>query len=236
MKTSSKLIGTCLGLAAGAVSCRPSSGENSRCTMSKAGNRLGVGKPRAVGSGARPWRAGLYTPGDRYRLYRVRLEEESDQGWLWTSRTAPTEAEARHILTQVEGALDAMTAAPVRASLSRAAVRGMPCGCLPGRQHGTIQGRTDHRAAREPPPQAQPPGLGNLPVAHWRVAHSRTVIEGARVRGVKSVGHLADICVGRGCMSRRRTERRKALGSTLDDTASGITRHQAGANSSSTPP
>lgn len=68
--------------------------------MSKAGNRLAVGKPRTVGGGARPWRAGLYAPGDRYRLYRVRFKEETDEGWIWSSRTAPTEANARRIFTQ----------------------------------------------------------------------------------------------------------------------------------------
>lgn len=64
--------------------------------MSKAGNRLAVDKPRTVG------------------------------GWNWTARTAPTEAEARRIFTQVERALDAMTAAPARVSVSRGRTGNAP--------------------------------------------------------------------------------------------------------------
>jgi hypothetical protein len=161
--------------------------------MSKAGNRLAVGKPRTVGGGARPWRAGMYAPGDRYRLYRVRFKEESDQGWLWTSRTAPTEAEARRIFTQVERALDAMTAAPARASISRSRTgNALADAYLADSKAQSKAARTiEQRESRLR--RHIRPVLGDLPVANWRVAHSRKVIEDAQSRGVKSVGRLADI-------------------------------------------
>jgi hypothetical protein len=40
-----------------------------------------------------------------YTLYRVTFKEQTDTDWTWTARTAPTEAEARRILSQVENAL-----------------------------------------------------------------------------------------------------------------------------------
>ena len=39
------------------------------------------------------------------------FKEQTDAGWTWTARTAPTEGEARRIFHQVEKALDAMAAA-----------------------------------------------------------------------------------------------------------------------------
>jgi len=161
--------------------------------MSKAGTRLAAGKPRTAGGGARPWRAGLYAPGDRYRLYRVRFKEESDQDWLWTSRTAPTEAEARRIFTQVERALDAMTAAPPRASISRGRTgNALADAYLADSKAQSKAARTiEQRESRLR--RHIRPVLGDLPVANWRVAHSRKVIEDAQSRGVKSVGRLADI-------------------------------------------
>ncbi|MGV8965212.1 MAG: hypothetical protein ACOH2F_02930 [Cellulomonas sp.] len=161
--------------------------------MRKAGDRLAVGKPRTAGGGARPWRAGLYEPGDRYRLYRVRFKEEIDQAWVWTARTAPTEAQARRIFTQVERALDAMSSAPARASVSRGrtgnALADAYLADSKARSKAvrTIEGR-ESRLRRHIRPV-----LGDLPVANWRVVHSRKVIEQAQGRGVKSVGGLADI-------------------------------------------
>ena len=86
--------------------------------MSKAGTRIAIGKARDSG-GQRSWRAALYAPAGRYSLYRVTFKEQTDEGWTWTARTAPTEAEARRIFSQVEKALDAMVATPVRASVQR---------------------------------------------------------------------------------------------------------------------
>ncbi|MHB2023231.1 MAG: hypothetical protein ACYCO3_07880 [Mycobacteriales bacterium] len=161
--------------------------------MSKAGRRLAVGKPRAAGDGARPWRAALYAPGDRYRLFRVRFKEESDEGWLWTARTAPSEAEARRVFTQVEQALDAMTAAPARASVQRGRTgNALADAYLADSKAQSKAARTiEQRESRLR--RHIRPVLGDVPVANWRVTHSRKVIEDAQRRGVKSTGRLADI-------------------------------------------
>lgn len=86
--------------------------------MSKADTRIAIGKARDSG-GQRTWRAALYAPAGGYSLYRVTFKEQTDTDCLWTARTAPTEAEARQIFSQVEKALDAMVATPVRANVQR---------------------------------------------------------------------------------------------------------------------
>lgn len=161
--------------------------------MTSAAKRLAVGKPRHAGGGGRPWRVALYPPGDRHRLFRVTFKEETEQGWAWTARTAPTEREARQIFAQAEKALDAMTSTPVRASVQRARTGGALADAY------LAESRSQAKAARTIEQRESRlrrhirPVLGDLPVAQWRVQHSRQVIEGARDRGVKSVGRLADI-------------------------------------------
>ena len=160
--------------------------------MSQAGTRIAIGKARD-GSGQRSWRAALYAPAGRYSLYRVTFKEETDAGWTWTARTAPTEAEARRIFTQVEKALDAMVATPVRASVQRSrtgkalAEAYLADSRAQAKAVRTIEQR-ENRLGRHIEPV-----LGDVPVAQWRLSHSRKVIEGAKARGVKSVGRLADI-------------------------------------------
>lgn len=160
--------------------------------MSKAGTRIAIGKPRDSG-GQRAWRAALYAPADRYSLYRVTFKEQTDSGWTWTARTAPTEAEGRRIFGQVEKALDAMIATPVRASVQR----GRTGNALA--EAYLADSRAQAKAARTIEQRENrlrrhiEPVLGELPVAQWRLTHSRQVIEDAKARGVKSVGRLADI-------------------------------------------
>lgn len=160
--------------------------------MTGTATRVLMGKPRESG-GQRAWRAALYAPAGRYRLYRVTFKEETDEGWAWTARTAPTEAEARRIFMQVERALDAMSATPARASVQRSRT-GLALGLA-----YLADSREQNKAVRTVEQRENrlrvhiDPVLGAVQVSQWRVAHSRRVIEGAKARGVKSVGRLADI-------------------------------------------
>ena len=160
--------------------------------VSKAGTRIAIGKARDSG-GQRSWRAALYAPAGRYSLYRVTFKEQTDEGWTWTARTAPTEAEARRIFSQVEKALDAMVATPVRASVQRGrtgkalAEAYLEDSRAQAKAVRTIEQRENRLRVHVDPV------LGDVPVAQWRLSHSRKVIEGAKARGVKSVGRLADI-------------------------------------------
>jgi len=161
--------------------------------MSKAGSRLAVGKLRTMGGGTRPWRAGLYAPGERYRLYRVRFKEETDQDWIWTSRTASTEREARRIFTQVERALDDLTRTPVRASVQRSRTGNALADAylLDSKARDKTARTIEQRESRLR--RHIRPVLGEIPVGSWQLHHSRQIIEQARARGVKSVVGLADI-------------------------------------------
>jgi integrase len=155
--------------------------------------RLATGRPRTLGGGLRPWRAALYPPSGRYRLYRVVFKEENEGDWSWTSRTAPTEDEARHIFKLVERALDARTSAPARARLQRERTgQALADAYLEdSRARGKAARTIEQRESRLRVHIC--PVLGDVPVAQWRVRHSRQVIAGAQARGVRSVGRLADI-------------------------------------------
>jgi integrase len=160
--------------------------------MSQTSTRIAIGKPRDSG-GQRAWRAALYAPAGRYSLYRVTFKEQTEGGWAWTARTSPTEAQARRIFNQVEKALDAMVATPVRASVQRGrtgkalAEAYLADSRAQGKAVRTVEQR-ESRLRRHIEPV-----LGDLPAAQWRLVHSRKVIEGARARGVKSVTRLSDI-------------------------------------------
>lgn len=160
--------------------------------MSKAGTRIAIGKARDSG-GQRSWRAALYAPAGRYSLYRVKFKEQTEAGWTWTARTAPTEAEARRIFSQVEKALDAMVATPERASVQRGRTGNALADAYlqDSRAQGKAARTVEQRESRLR--RHIRPVLGDLPVTKWRVTHSRQVIEEARGRGVKSTGRLADI-------------------------------------------
>ncbi len=160
--------------------------------MSQAGTRIAIGKARD-GSGQRSWRAALYAPAGRYSLYRVTFKEQTDEVWTWTARTAPTEAEARRIFTQVEKALDAMVATPVRANVQRGRTgKALAEAYLADSRAQAKAVRTIEQRENRLRVHIEPV-LADVPVARWRLAHSRKVIEGAKARGVKSVGRLADI-------------------------------------------
>lgn len=161
--------------------------------MARSRYALATGHPRRVGGAQRPWRAVLYKPSPRYRLFRVVFKEEMDGVWEWTARSAPTEDEARRIFAQVERALDDRTV-----SLARAGVqKERTCNALGdlyledsrarGKAVRTIEQRESRLRAHIRPT------LGDLPVGQWRVAHSRQVIGAARDRGVKSLAYLDDI-------------------------------------------
>lgn len=155
--------------------------------------RLAVGKPRTLGGGQRAWRSALYPPAGRYSLYRVVFKEEIDETWTWTARTASTEAEARRLFRQVEKALDAMRPAPARAAVQRTRTGDALADLY------LADSRAQSKAARTIEQREGRlrrhvrPVLGEVPVANWRVEHSRAVVEQARARGVKSVARLADI-------------------------------------------
>ena len=161
--------------------------------MARVKRVLATGRPRDLDGGLRPWRAALYAPGGRYRLYRVTFKEETADGWSWTSRTAPTEDEARRIFAGVERALDARTTAPARARVQRERTVGaladlyLEDSRARGKAARTIEQRESRLRVHIRPV------LGDVPVTQWRVTHSRQVIAGAQERGVRSVGRLSDI-------------------------------------------
>jgi integrase len=161
--------------------------------MARSGYVVATGRPRRVDGAQRPWRAVLYKPSPRYRLFRVAFKEEIDGAWEWTARSAPTEDEARKIFTQVERALDDRTFSPPRSRVQRERT----CNALSdlyledsrarGKAVRTVEQRESRLRAHIRPV------LGDLPVVQWRVSHSRQVIATARDRGVKSVTYLSDI-------------------------------------------
>lgn len=154
---------------------------------------LATGRPRTHGGALRPWRPALYAPSGRYRLYRVTFKEETPDGWVWTSRTAPTEDEARRIFTAVERALDARATGPARARVQRERTGDALADLYlaDSRARGKAARTVEQRESRLKVHIR--PVLGDLPVSRWRVEHSRRVIAEAQSRGVRSVGRLADV-------------------------------------------
>ncbi|HVU74594.1 MAG TPA: hypothetical protein VHE83_16650 [Mycobacteriales bacterium] len=161
--------------------------------MSRPQRVLATGRARTLGEGLRPWRAALYAPTGRYRLYRVAFKEDTPDGWSWTSRTASTEDEARLIFSRVEAALDARSATPARARVLRErngdalADLYLEDSRARGKAARTVEQRESRLRAHIRPV------LGELPVTRWRVSHSRQVIAGAQERGVRSVSRLGDV-------------------------------------------
>jgi len=154
---------------------------------------LATGHPRRTEGLQRPWRAVLYQPSPRYRLFRVVFKEEINGVWEWTARSAPTEDAARKIFAQVERALDDRTVSPARARVQKERT----CNALgdlyleDSRARGKAVRTVEQRESRL---RAHiRPTLGDLPVGQWRVSHSRQVIAAARDGGVKSVAYLGDI-------------------------------------------
>lgn len=161
--------------------------------MARSRHVLATGRPRTLGGGLRPWRAALYAPSGRYRLYRVVFKEQSDDGWAWSARTAATEDAGREIFREVERALDSRTTSPARVRVQRErtvdslADLYVADSKARGKAHRTIEQRECRLRVHVRPV------LGELPVTKWRVGHSREVIARAQARGIKSVAGLADI-------------------------------------------
>lgn len=161
--------------------------------MARSRHVLATGHPRRVEGVSKPWRAVLYKPSPKYRLFRVVFKEETDGVWDWTARSAPSEAEARKIFAQVERALDDRTVSPARArvqkerTINALADLYLEDSRARGKAVRTIEQRESKLRAHIRPT------LGDLPVNQWRVSHSRQVISAARERGVKSVAYLGDI-------------------------------------------
>ena len=161
--------------------------------MARSTHLLASGKPRKLGGGGRGWRAALYAPSGRYRLHRVLFKEQDTEGWAWTARSAPTEAEARQIFQQVERALDAESAPPARASALRAQTGAALAELYVADSRARAKAFRTIEQRQSRLGRHILPVLGEVPVTHWRIAHSRQIISGAQARGVRSVGRLADI-------------------------------------------
>lgn len=154
---------------------------------------VATGRARTLGAGQRPWRATLYAPSRHYPSYRVRFKEEVHGAWVWSWRTVATEQEARAVLGAVERALDGFAPVPVPARVQRERTGHALADAYlaDSRERGKAVRTVEQRESRLR--RHIRPVLGELPVAHWRLAHSRKVITGAQARGVRSVGMLADI-------------------------------------------
>lgn len=154
---------------------------------------VATGRTRTLGGGQRPWRATLYAPSPRYPSYRIRFKELVDAQWVWSCRTVATEQEARSILTAVERALDGFAPVPAQARVQRDRTGNILADAylVDSRERGKAARTIEQRESRLR--RHIRPVLGDLPVANWRLAHSRRVVNDAQARGVKSVGRLADI-------------------------------------------
>lgn len=139
---------------------------------------LAQGKPRMLGGSTRPWRVRLYAPASGGTKFQVmfRAPDEESGTWKRVLRRANSEEEARKIFTQAEAALDTERAAPAGADV-RAARTIRMLGeeyIKESQQRGkavrTIQGRESRLNAHVAPT------IGDIPVAKWRIEHSRQVI------------------------------------------------------------
>jgi integrase len=154
---------------------------------------LATGRARSVGGGQRSWRTVLYSPSGRYSLYRIRFKEDCDGQWVWTSRTASSEDEARRIFAAVENALDGFTSPPATTTVSKGRTGDALADLYlaDSRARGKAVRTVEQRESKLR--SHIRPILGPVPVAQWRLTHSRKVIAGAQARGVRSTAVLADI-------------------------------------------
>jgi integrase len=154
---------------------------------------VATGRVRTLGGGQRPWRATLYAPSGRYGSFRIRFKEELDGGWIWAWRTASNEDEARRIFDAVENALDGFTPPPPTAAVSKERTGDALAGLYlaDSRARGKAVRTVEQRESKLR--RHICPVLGPVPVAQWRLTHSRQVIAGAQARGVRSIAVLADI-------------------------------------------
>ncbi|MFK4087302.1 hypothetical protein ACI2LF_24555 [Kribbella sp. NPDC020789] len=140
---------------------------------------LAQGKERRLGSSGRPWRVRLYgpPPGKQggYTVY-FKAPDAEDQ-WVRVLRRANDETEARKLFDQAEAGLDTEQALPVTATeratrtIMALADEYLADSAQRGKTIRTIQGRESKVNAHIAPT------IGSLPVAKWRVEHSRKVME-----------------------------------------------------------
>jgi hypothetical protein len=149
---------------------------------------LAQGKRRTLGGGQRPWRVRLYAPAAGAGSYSVIFKAPADDGEPWKPvlRRATSEAEARQIFTQAEAALDAEREGPARADVRASrTMKALGEAYLDdSRQRGkaprTLQGRESRLNAHVHPT------IGDVPVAKWRLEHSRRVMD----KGSKTIFSL----------------------------------------------
>lgn len=142
---------------------------------------LAQGKARRMDGTGWPWRVRLYAPPPGGTSYQVKFKVPAGQGepWKQVLRRANSEAEARKIFAQAEAALDTEQAvpasAPVRAArtIEALGVEYIEESKKRGKAPRTIQGRESRLNAHVLPT------IGNVPVAKWRIEHSRLVMDHA---------------------------------------------------------
>ena len=140
---------------------------------------LTQGKPRTLGGSTRAWRVRLYAPEVGGTKYQVMFRAPAGEGELWKRvlRRANSEAEARKIYAQAEAALDTEKEAPARADVRTARTVRMlgeeyiKDSVERGKQPRTMEQRESKLNAHILPT------VGDVPVAKWRVEHSRKVME-----------------------------------------------------------
>lgn len=146
---------------------------------------LAQGKPRTLGGSARPWRVRLYAPEDGGTKYQVMLRAPAGDGepWKRVLRRANSEEEARKIFAQAEAAIDTEKDTPagadVRASrtVEMLGKEYLKDSIERGKQPRTMEQRESRLNAHILPT------IGGVPVAKWRVEHSRLVME----KGAKTI-------------------------------------------------
>src|SRR5680860_713132 len=149
-----------------------------RMQVRKKPTLLAQGKPRNLGGSARPWRVRLYAPESGSTKYQVMFRAPAGEGepWKRVLRRANSEAEARKIFAQAEAALDTEKEAPARADVRAARTIGMlgeeslKASVERGKQPRTMEQRESKLNAHILPT------IGEVPVAKWRVEHSRKVL------------------------------------------------------------
>ena len=140
---------------------------------------LAQGKPRTLGGTGRTWRVRLYAPEPGGTKYQVMFRAPAGEGepWKRVLRRANSEAEARKIFAQAEAALDTERELPVSADVRASrTIRMLGDEYLKdsrerGKQPRTMEQRESRLNAHILPT------IGNVPVAKWRVEHSRAVME-----------------------------------------------------------
>lgn len=138
------------------------------------------GKERRPDGGRKPWRVRLYRTADGSG-YQVMFRAPAGEGepWKRVLRRAASEDEARQIFTQAESALDTDQATPSSArekatqTIEALGEKYIEDSRLRSKAIRTIQGRESRLQAHIVP------AIGDVPVAKWRIEHSRKVMERA---------------------------------------------------------